>query len=97
MAHEGDVDTENRTAAVDEETPLLINDELTSEEQELDPKQLEPTWARWYFWRIFWVIVAAFILAVFIKGWIDAGSDVNASTKTRDLEAFSQPNISFTV
>jgi hypothetical protein len=81
MAHEGDVDTENRTAAVDEETPLLINDELAAEEQELDPKQPEPTWARRYFWRVFWVIVAAFILAVFIKGWIDAGSDVNASTK----------------
>ncbi|KAH8786284.1 mitochondrial carrier domain-containing protein [Hyaloscypha sp. PMI_1271] len=77
MAHEGDVDTENRTAAVDEETPLLINDELTGEEQELDPKQPEPTWARRYFWGIFWVIVAASILAVFIKGWIDAGSDVN--------------------
>jgi len=97
MAHEGDVDTENRTAAVDEETPLLINDELTGEEQELDPKQPEPTWARRYFWGIFWVIVAASILAVFIKGWIDAGSDVNASTKTRDLEAFSHSNISFVV
>ena len=81
MADEIDVVTENRTAPVDEETPLLINDELTGEEQEPDPKKPEPTPASWYLWRIFWVIVGALILAVFIKGWIDAGSDVNVSSE----------------
>ncbi|KAE9374346.1 mitochondrial carrier [Stipitochalara longipes BDJ] len=76
MAHEDNVDTENQRPAVDEETPLL-NDELTGEEQEPDPKKPAPTPASWWIWRVFWVIVAALVLAVFIKGWIDAGSDVN--------------------
>jgi hypothetical protein len=83
MAQEGDVDTENQTAAVDEETPLLTGgDELTNEEQEEDPKDPEPNRASWWIWRVFWFIVAALVLAVFIKGWIDAGSDVNASAIT---------------
>lgn len=30
----------------------------------------------WYIWRLFWLLIAAFILAVFIKGWVDAGGDV---------------------
>jgi len=31
----------------------------------------------WYFWRIFWFIVAVLIIAVFVKGWVDAGGDVD--------------------
>lgn len=80
MVHEGDVDTENQRAAVDEQTPLL-GDELTNEEQEPDPKEPEPTPASWYLWRLLWVIVAALVLALFIKGWIDAGSDVNVRSR----------------
>ena len=76
MAHEGDVDAENQRPAVDEETPLL-SDELTGEEQAPDSKEPEPTPASWWLWRVFWVVVAALVLALFIKGWIDAGSDVN--------------------
>jgi hypothetical protein len=83
MAHEGDVDTENQRAAVDEQTPLLISEEqLTNEEQEEDPKEPEPTRLSWYLWRAFWVVVLVLIHALFIKGWIDAGSDVNACTTT---------------
>ncbi|KAK8010165.1 hypothetical protein PG990_009130 [Apiospora arundinis] len=26
----------------------------------------------WWFWRILWAVLAALVLAVFIKGWIDA-------------------------
>lgn len=34
----------------------------------------------WWLWRIFWVLLAAAILAVFIKGWIDArDTDVRTS------------------
>ena len=80
MAHEGEVDAENQRSVVDEETPLL-NDELTGEEGEADPKEPEPTPASWYLWRIFWFVAAALVLALFIKGWIDAGSDVNVSSK----------------
>jgi hypothetical protein len=81
MAHEDDVDTENQRPAVDEETPLLTS-ELTGEEQEPDPKEPEPTPASWWIWRVFWFIVAALVLALFIKGWIDAGSDVNVRSMT---------------
>jgi len=76
MAHQGDVDAENQRPVVDEETPLL-NEELTGEEQEPDPKKPEPTPLSWWLWRVVWFLVAALVLAVFIKGWIDAGSDVN--------------------
>jgi hypothetical protein len=76
MAHEAEVDTENQRVAADEETPLL-NEGLTEQEGEADPKELEPSRVGWWAWRIFWTIVAALVLAVFIKGWIDAGSDVN--------------------
>ena len=78
MAHDGEVDSENQTPS-NEETPLL-NNELSNEEGEPDPKGTEPKQASWWIWRIFWVIVATLVLAVFIKGWIDAGSDVNVST-----------------
>jgi hypothetical protein len=50
-----------------------------SEEDEL---LLEPEKARtkiWYYaWRGFWLILAILVIAVFVKGWIDA-DDVNVS------------------
>jgi hypothetical protein len=83
MAHEDEVDAENQAVAVDEETPLLNGGgELTNEEQEEDPKEPEPNWTSWWLWRIFWFIIATLVLAVFIKGWIDAGSDVNVRIQT---------------
>jgi uncharacterized membrane protein YraQ (UPF0718 family) len=69
-------DEENQPVS-NEQTPLL-NDEQSDDQADRDteePKQLGQ--ASWYVWRVFWVVVAALILAVFIKGWIDAGSDVN--------------------
>jgi len=33
--------------------------------------------ASWYIWRGFWFVLAALFLALFIKGWIDAGGDVD--------------------
>ncbi|ORY68261.1 mitochondrial carrier domain-containing protein [Pseudomassariella vexata] len=35
----------------------------------------------WYFWRVLWFVVAAVILAVFIKGWVDA-DDVEFDLKS---------------
>jgi uncharacterized membrane protein YraQ (UPF0718 family) len=78
-----DGDEENQTVT-NEQTPLL-NDQA-SEDQQSDhhsgqdaEEQKQPAAASWYLWRILWAIIAALILALFIKGWIDAGSDVNVN------------------
>lgn len=61
-----------------EETPLLAaaHDEGRDEHEQaavLEPSQSESKRTRsWWFWRILWTVVAALVLAVFIKGWIDA-------------------------
>ncbi len=86
MAQGNDLDAENQAAAVDEATPLINGGaELTNEEQEEDSKEPEPSRASWWLWRLLWFIVAALLLTVFIKGWIDAGSDVNVCIVIRDL------------
>ncbi|KAK8052482.1 hypothetical protein PG993_003867 [Apiospora rasikravindrae] len=41
----------------------------------LEPQPQEPAQKRtraWWFWRILWTVLAALVLAVFIKGWVDA-------------------------
>lgn len=72
MTRDTDVETQ---AAHTESTPLLVGEQSVQShpEQQEDQKRS----ARWYLWRIFWVIAAALVLAVFIKGWIDADGDVN--------------------
>jgi hypothetical protein len=75
MAH-GD-DAENQTN-INEQTALLDDHQSDQElDREPDQKGQERKNASWYLWRVFWVIVAALILAFFIKGWIDAGGDVD--------------------
>ncbi|PBP18153.1 mitochondrial carrier protein [Diplocarpon rosae] len=46
-----------------------------------EPKLERRRRVRWWLWRFFWFIVAALILAVFIKGWVDAGGDVKFDFK----------------
>jgi uncharacterized membrane protein YraQ (UPF0718 family) len=61
-----------------EQTPLLSDpqpDEPEQQDQEVAEKKVRK--ASWYIWRIFWFIIAILILAAFIKGWIDAGGDVD--------------------
>lgn len=64
--------------AASEETPLLgaAHDEGRDEHEQaalLEPPQSESKRTRsWWFWRILWTILGALVLAVFIKGWIDA-------------------------
>ena len=60
-----------------EQTPLL--GDARSDEQP-EQKEKEPRKASWYIWRVFWAIIVALVLALFIKGWIDAGSDVNVGS-----------------
>ncbi|KAL5092352.1 hypothetical protein Trisim1_001608 [Trichoderma cf. simile WF8] len=72
MAREDDVETQSRH---DENTPLLVGEQ--SEQPRLEPQKNDKKPTSWYLWRIFWVILAALVLAVFIKGWVDADGDVN--------------------
>ncbi|KAF3762695.1 mitochondrial carrier [Cryphonectria parasitica EP155] len=75
-----------------EETPLLASqaDEDRDEHQEaalLEPPQNETRRTKsWWFWRILWAVVAALILAVFIKGWVDA-KDVDFDLKGALMKA----------
>ena len=67
-----------------EETPLLADqaDEGRDEHEQaalLEPPQSEAKRTKsWWFWRILWAVLAALVLAVFIKGWVDA-DDVDVS------------------
>jgi uncharacterized membrane protein YraQ (UPF0718 family) len=82
MAHDGDPENQTNIAS-NEQTPLL-DDHQSDQDRDEDPDQKGPEKKRasWYIWRIFWAIVAALILAVFIKGWIDAGGDVDVGSTT---------------
>lgn len=79
-------DEENRPD-VNEETALLQDHQSDHQsgqepEEQVDEEGVEPKQPRkasWYIWRLLWVMFGALVLAVFIKGWIDAGSDVNVS------------------
>lgn len=73
-----DRDAENQIDN-NEQTPLL-NDHQS--DQQPDEDSHERKQASWYAWRIFWGIVAILILVVFIKGWIDAGADVDVRSAT---------------
>lgn len=74
MSHDGDL--ENQTSH-NEETPLLSDER--SDQQHVDQKEPEKRGSGSHFWRIFWALLAIVIFTVFIKGWIDAGSDVDVS------------------
>lgn len=67
-----------------EQTPLLASqvEDGRDEHEEaalLEPPQNESKRTKgWWFWRVLWAVLAALLLAVFIKGWIDA-EDVDVS------------------
>jgi hypothetical protein len=87
MAHDGDEENQANIES-NEQTPLL-DDRQSDQDLDQDPDQKGPEKkpASWYIWRIFWAIVGALILAVFIKGWVDAGSDVDVGFTTCKLSA----------
>lgn len=80
MTRENDVETQ---AGSTENTPLLVGEQ--SGQSHPDQQKDEKRSARWYLWRIFWAVAVAFVLVVFIKGWIDADGDVNVSAALRHL------------
>lgn len=67
-----------------ETTPLLASRAEEGENQHEEAQLLEPPQSEakrtksWWFWRILWAVLAILVLAVFIKGWIDA-DDVEVS------------------
>lgn len=76
-----------------EETPLLAaaHDEGRDEHEQaalLEPQESESKRTRsWWFWRILWTVLGALVLAVFIKGWVDAKDvDVSAHVTIADHE-----------
>jgi len=86
MTFENDLEN-NTNASVeeppiqDEQTPLLDDISATSAEGDGQDEQPKPPKREisWYLWRMFWFLTTSLVLAVFIKGWIDAGSDVDVS------------------
>ncbi|KAH7304310.1 mitochondrial carrier domain-containing protein [Stachybotrys elegans] len=77
--------------AANEQTPLLGHGPPYEGEPEGDKIQKDEgrlNRVRWYLWRITWIIIFGLLLAVFIKGWVDAGSDVNFDFKDALRKAF---------
>lgn len=58
-----------------EQSPLL-GDHQSGQQPDEDAVEKGGRTTSWWVWRGFWVIVAALVLALFIKGWVDAGGDV---------------------
>jgi len=89
MAQNQDADSQAPvTSTSNEQTPLLSepqSDEVEQQDEEVAEKRVRK--ASWYIWRVFWFIIAVLILAAFIKGWVDAGGDVDVS--------FTPPSASF--
>lgn len=74
-------DTRNHTTRYDEESPLL-GEQVNEGEAAADPEtSAKKSRARWYIKIIIWIIIAAAIAAVFIKGWVDAGGDVEVGLR----------------
>lgn len=61
----------------DEEAPLLEDESASLGHYSTVASESPAKHATsWYIWRIVWTLVAILILTVFVKGWIDAGRDV---------------------
>lgn len=80
MAAENDTESARRASISTEQTPLLGDRSPEAEDGQSEssganttPETTKPlkNWT-WYAWRILWALVAAIIIAVFVKGWIDA-------------------------
>lgn len=83
MALDGDAEN---PVNVSEHTPLLEANDPDHQPGQDDYRHKHKR-AGWYAWRVLWAIVAAFILGIFIKGWIDAGgnTDVGSTRFPQDL------------
>lgn len=99
---QNNVDAESQTNIHNEQTPLLNDHQSDHQSVETEPEpEPEPEQkvrrASWYVWRAFWTIVAALLLAAFIKGWVDAGGDVDVGSNQNLIIISIQPANCFTV
>lgn len=78
MAVQEDPETQTPNIEPTEQTALLGDHESGHESEAASEDEPKPEGRRasWYLWRLFWVVVTAVTLGVFIKGWVDAGGDV---------------------
>lgn len=76
MAVQGDV--ENQRPEHTEETPLLGGENHEVQEQAEDEHSLSRRYLS-YSSKALAILIAIGITAVFVKGWIDAGSDLDVS------------------
>lgn len=63
-----------------EDSPLLVNDAnphtYATGEAPLDSAQRS---LLWYIWRLSVILAVVFLLALFVKGWLDADQDFKVS------------------
>ncbi|KAL3421165.1 hypothetical protein PVAG01_07609 [Phlyctema vagabunda] len=64
-----------------EQAPLLGDHRSDHQPDEVDQEEPQKKPTSWYVWRAFWAVLAVLVLAVFIKGWVDAGGDVEFDLK----------------
>ncbi|KAK0624604.1 mitochondrial carrier protein [Bombardia bombarda] len=76
------------TTSSSEQTPLIgdhrsdaqYHDGDEPQDQSSDGQEVEPKASKtvsWYAWRILLAVLSILVLVVFIKGWVDAGGDVD--------------------
>ncbi|KAK7432983.1 hypothetical protein QQZ08_000454 [Neonectria magnoliae] len=88
MTLEADRESPQRTT---EHTPLLgdqlppqSEDAQSDAQSEASESTPEKRTRSWYVWRVFWAVLGAIVLGVFVKGWIDADEtefDLKAALK----------------
>ncbi|PMB67987.1 hypothetical protein BM221_006163 [Beauveria bassiana] len=83
--HGDDVESQQqqqqRQEAHSEETPLLINQESSHAQEQAGAAQAQPRPYLSYSLKALAGLIAVSIAVVFVKGWIDAGSDVDFDFK----------------
>lgn len=70
--------TNERTALLsDQDSPPPHSAQNADEDDVSPPEEKQPRGWGWYVWRGLWFAITVLFLALFIKGWVDAGSDTD--------------------
>ncbi|XMA15616.1 hypothetical protein WAI453_008407 [Rhynchosporium graminicola] len=83
MTEASRTDTEEQRAVHEqtEQSPLLGDHRPDQQIDEEDAVEKSGRTTSWWIWRAVWFIVAVLVLTLFIKGWVDAGGDVQFDLK----------------
>ncbi|KAK0128328.1 hypothetical protein ONS95_000303 [Cadophora gregata] len=83
MAQPSERDTEDQAHVHEqtEQSPLLGDHQPGQQANVDDEVEKGGRTTSWWVWRGFWVLFGALVLSVFVKGWIDAGGDVEFDLK----------------